>query len=249
MSEDDSVLTRAAPPPSLRIAYGSQADQYALVWQGTSASAASQPLIVLLHGGFWRPKYDLGHMSSMAAALAATGLTVANVEYRRIPGDPESMISDLRLALTTLPSKIAAHNGRILLVGFSAGGHLALLLAATSALGNAVLALAPIACLDRARQLRLSDDAASEFVGVSTDRWQRWCPAAMPSCNVPVSIVHAEDDETVPVELSRRYVERHPQAQLMTLPHAGHFALIDPESRAWPAVLTAVRQSAAAAMA
>jgi acetyl esterase/lipase len=87
MTEDLSVLTRGAPPPRARIDYGAHPDQHALVWPGATAAAA-RPLVLLLHGGFWRPAYNLAHMSPMAAALAAAGWMVANVEYRRIPGYP-----------------------------------------------------------------------------------------------------------------------------------------------------------------
>jgi acetyl esterase/lipase len=245
VSEDSSVLTRVASPPGARIDYGSHADQHALVWQGTTASAAARPLVLLLHGGFWRPAYDLSHMSPMAAALAAAGWTVANVEYRRVPGAPETTASDLRVALETLPIRIGAHNGRILLAGFSAGGHLALWLAAARAPLHAVLALAPVASLQQARQLQLSDNAVGEFFG-ATATLQRWDPETLPYGAAPVFIVHGEADDTVPLDLSRRYMARHPLAQLMELAGTGHYALIDPDSRAWPSVLAALRRSAAA---
>ncbi len=245
MTEDLSVLTRGAPPPRARIDYGKHPHQHALVWQGATATAAERPLVLLLHGGFWRPAYDLAHMSPMAAALAASGWTVANVEYRRISGNPETTAADLRLALLTLPSRIDAHNGRVLLAGFSAGGHLALWLAAVHAPLHAVLALAPVASLRQAQQLQLSHDATSEFLGVAT--LQHWDPETLPDSVAPVFIVHGELDDTVPLELSRRYVARHPRAQLMSLPDTRHFALIDPDSPAWPAVLSAVQRSAAAA--
>ena len=238
MTEDLSVLTRAAPPPRARIDYGAHPDQHALVWEGATASA-QRPLVLLLHGGFWRPAYGLAHMSPMAAALAASGWTVANIEYRRSPGNPQTSAADLRLALTTLPARIGRHNGRILLAGFSAGGHLALWLAAAHAPLHAVLALAPIASLRQAHEMQLSHDATGEFLGVAT--LQHWDPETLPDSAAPVFIVHGELDDTVPLELSRRYVARHPRAQLIALPDTRHYALIDPDSRAWPAVLSALR--------
>lgn len=246
MSEDSSVLTRTAPPPQARIAYGSHAEQYALVWQG-GAVAATRPLVLLLHGGFWRPAYDLTHMNSMAAALAAEGWTVANVEYRRIPGQPRAMAEDLHLAWQALLARTSPHNGRVLIAGFSAGGHLALWLAAMQTSLHAVVALAPVASLEKAAQLRLSNDAVSEFLGPSATTWSDWDPDALPDSQVPVFIVHGDADDTVPLELSQRYVARHGRAQLKVLVQTGHYALIDPLSPAWSEVLGAIRRASEAA--
>lgn len=246
MSEDSSVLTRTAPPPQARVAYGSHAEQYALVWQGGSVAAA-RPLVLLLHGGYWRPAYDLAHMNSMAAALAADGWTVANVEYRRIPGHPQAMAEDLHLALQVLRARTAPHNGRVLVAGFSAGGHLALWLAATQLSLQAVVALAPVASLEKASQLRLSNDAVSEFLGPSATTLPDWDPEFLPDSQVPVFIVHGDADDTVPLELSQRYVARHRHAQLRVLSQTGHYALIDPLSPAWSEVLAALRRAAGVA--
>ena len=213
MSADDSVLTRMAPPPLARIAYGSHAEQYALVWQG-GAVAATRPLVLLLHGGYWRPAYDLAHMNSMAAVLAAEGWTVANVEYRRIPGHPEAMAEDLHLALQALLARTSPHNGRVLVAGFSAGGHLALWLAATHASQPAT---APVASLERALQLRLSNAAVSEFLGSAATTLTDWDPEVRPDSQRPVFILHGDADDTVPLELSQRYLARHRHARLKVL--------------------------------
>lgn len=245
MSEDLSVLTRAAPPPDARIDYGALPEQHALLWRGRTDTATGRPLVVLLHGGFWRPAYDLAHMSSMAAALAAAGWTVANVEYRRVAGEPALTAADLQRALATLPARIDGHNGRVLVAGFSAGGHLALWLAANGAPLHAVLALAPVASLQEARQRRLSQDAVEEYFGAAA-RLQDWDPESLPDSAAPVFIVHGERDERVPLDLSRRYVSRHPQARLTVLPQIGHFALIDPCAQAWSAVVAALENAALA---
>ena len=193
-AEDTSVLSRAAPPPDQRLAYGEHADQYAQVWQGAGNAAAQRPLVLLAHGGYWRPAYDLQHMAPMAAALAAAGWTVANVEYRRIPGDPAAALDDLREASERLPRRIPRHDRRVLLAGFSAGGHLALMLAASARQLHAVLALAPVASARRAQELHLSNDAVEEFVGGGGQRIADWDPVTQPDPAMPVFIVHGETD-------------------------------------------------------
>ena len=147
---------------------------------------------------------------------------------------------------TTLPARTSPHNQRVLVAGFSAGGHLALWLAATRASIQAVLALAPVACLEPALQLRLSDDAVSEFLGPDATTLPDWDPEALPDSPVPVFIVHGDADDTVPLELSQRYAARHRHAQLKVLSQTGHYALIDPLSPAWPEVLAAMRRASEA---
>ncbi|HMK85219.1 MAG TPA: alpha/beta hydrolase, partial [Steroidobacteraceae bacterium] len=128
MEEDRSVLSRAARAPDSTLTYGADADQVADLWAGPSADQA-RPLVLLIHGGFWRPAFDRSHLSPMAEALAAIGWTVASVEYRRRPGKPDLTVADVRRAVEVLPAKIAGHSGRALVVGHSAGGHLVLWLA------------------------------------------------------------------------------------------------------------------------
>ena len=46
-------------------------------------------VVVVIHGGFWRPAYDRAHLRPLATALREEGRTVVSVEYRRVPGDPD----------------------------------------------------------------------------------------------------------------------------------------------------------------
>jgi acetyl esterase/lipase len=232
-----------------RLDYGPQPEQFAQLWSPAASAPlhdAHRPLLMLVHGGYWRSRHDLAHMEPMAAALARDGWPVLNVEYRRIPGNPQAMLDDLQSALRTLPARVGVPAGRVLLVGFSAGGQLALWLAAQAGAPLlAVLALAPVADLQRARALHLSDDAVDQWLGGATAPLQRWDPCLLPPPAVPVTLVHGEADRDVPVELSRRYAARHPQARLECLPLVDHFALIEPGSAAWSTVHAALLRSAA----
>src|SRR5687767_5756925 len=105
--------------------------------------------VALIHGGFWRPAYDRVHLRPMAAALRDLGWEVVSIEYRRVPGDPDATVSDVRAALSAAaPDVIAGH---------SAGGHLALWAAAT--MGLKAVALAPVADLRLAEELNLDGGA------------------------------------------------------------------------------------------
>jgi hypothetical protein len=51
--------------------------------------------------------------------------------------------------------------------------------------------------------------------------------------------LHGLDDDTVPVSLSRGLVARHPWIDLVEVP-GGHYEPIDPGSKVWPTVLSAL---------
>lgn len=214
--EDRSVLSRDARLPDLAL---SDADVY--------FGDPARPVIVLIHGGFWRPEYDRLHLRPLAAALADEGWPVYSIEYRRIPGRPDLLVADVRAALETV-------SGDAILMGHSAGGHLALWAAAFFK-ARGVIGLAPVADLELARSLDLDDGAVAAFLGDhDQNQYQPGVPAA--------TLIHGTEDTLVPLSLSRAYADRHPECRLVELPGAGHFAVIDPLSDAWPIVIEELRR-------
>ena len=79
--------------------------------------------LVLVHGGYWRNLFDREHMRPLAVALTKAGYTVVLPEFRRIAGEPDVTLRDLSFALSTLEDR------SITIIGYSSGGHLALVLA------------------------------------------------------------------------------------------------------------------------
>src|ERR1017187_5444729 len=133
------ILTRPAPPPDATIRYGPGPDNIAYVRlpsgggpRGASAGSG-QPLVVVLHGGFWRAAFDRKHVGPMAAALAAEGYLVCVPEFRRVGqagGGWPGTFDDVAAAVDRLPLLVAAiapgtcDPGRLLLLGHSAGAPL-----------------------------------------------------------------------------------------------------------------------------
>jgi acetyl esterase/lipase len=235
MTDDRSVLSRPARPPDLTWPYGDRPDQVVEVY---TASPGDGPGLVLVHGGYWRPEYDRMHLRPMASALADAGWTTYLIEYRREPGQPTAATDDVRAAAAACA---AAHGAAgVIIIGHSAGGHLALHAASEALPGvKAVIALAPVADLEAALAQDLDAGAARAFLGDVPHA--DMCPITRPAPRVPVTILHGDEDDLVPLGLARTYATTHPNTMLIELPGIGHFGLIDPRSAAWSIVLGAVR--------
>jgi acetyl esterase/lipase len=228
MSEDRSVLKRDARKPDQELRYGDHPDQVIDYWHAKEY----RPLVVFLHGGFWRPEYDRMHARPLGEALSDLGWPVVSVEYRREPGNPDATTSDVRTALDALPDLVDVHAG-YLLVGHSAGGQLALWAASTlnPVQLRAVVALAPVADLLRSDRLGLGDGAVQAFIGsgVRNDL----DPVHLPASIAPVSLIHGDHDTVVPLSITESYFSAHPTAHFVRVAGSGHYELIDPLTEPW----------------
>ena len=243
MTEDLSVLTRPAREPDEVIAYGTHADQIADVRRG-KAGAERRPLVLFVHGGFWRPQYDRSGTCPLADAIASAGWTVASIEYRRTPGEPDETLADAGNALLTLPARISGHRGGVILLGHSAGGHLVLWLTVTRGGPPLVgtLALAPAADLRLAHELNLGDGAVLAFLGADPSTRPDLDPRRLSAPEIPTTILHGDQDDVVPLSVTASYAAAHPSVRVVRLPGVGHFAPIDPLSTSWDAVLEELRR-------
>lgn len=238
MTEDRSVLSRSAGPADRVLAYGEDPGRIIEVRDGRDA-AARRPLVLIIHGGFWRPDIDLSHARPMAQAIAAAGWTVALPEYARVAGNPAPTFADLTRVLRQAPQIVARHNGSLILLGHSAGGHLVLWAAAARICPTlaGTVALAPVADLLLAHEMGLGDGAVARFLGADPVSRPDLDPRQMPAPHTPTTIVHGSADTIVPPAISESYVAAHARVPLIPVAEAGHFALIDPQARAWPLVM------------
>jgi acetyl esterase/lipase len=235
--EDRAVLTRPAAPPDTVLRYGDLAEQVADVRFGKNNST-QRPLIILIHGGFWRPQYDRAHTGPMAVAIADAGWTVASIEYRRIPGNPDATLDDVTQAISQLPTLVQRHNGKAIAIGHSAGGHLTLWAAvncATSLIG--AVALGPAADLQYGFENAIGSGAVLAFLGVPPAERSDVDPCRMASPTTATTIIHGIQDAIAPIAMAENYQTRHPNTRVVRLNECGHFAVIDPLSNAWPQVI------------
>jgi acetyl esterase/lipase len=253
MSSED-ILTLPPPRADARVAYGSDLNQF--IDLRFPASRGPHPLAINIHGGFWRSKYDLLHAGHLCAALTAQGTATANVEYRRV-GNPgggwPGTFADVRAAYQFLlqnARQYAFDVRRVVVIGHSAGGQLALCLAAHEPGVRAAISLAGVVDLQRAYALHLSNDAVVEFLGGTpkevADHYREADPMKL---KIPARhwLVHGMEDDVVPFAFSRDYVNAKKQqkedVRLIEIPRAGHFDLIDPRTEAWESVQNAAIQA------
>lgn len=246
------MLTRPAPPPDATLSYGEHPDQVADL-RLPRAGGQRRPLVVVIHGGFWRQEYDRSHTGPLAAALADCGWPVAQLEYRRTGsggGGWTGTFADVAAGLTVLPGLVADAFPELtgaarppVLLGHSAGGHLALWWAARALVGG-VIALAPVTDLAAAYRWDLDGGAVAALLGGGPDevphRYAYATPSTAPHRTV---VVHGSLDQQVPVVMSRDWSSAT-GAELRELPEIEHFGLIAPDSPAWSIVIRAVAELA-----
>jgi acetyl esterase/lipase len=135
------VLNRPAPPDDT-VRYGPGPEQVASVWRPRFGAMGVAPVVMFVHGGFWRAAYDRTHVGPLAVALAEAGFLVCAPEYRRVGsgsggagGGWPGTFDDIAAAVDGLPGVLNELGGPppragLILGGHSAGGHLALWAAA-----------------------------------------------------------------------------------------------------------------------
>jgi acetyl esterase/lipase len=216
---------------------------------------------VLIHGGFWRARYDLRLEDGLVGDLAGRGFAVWNLEYRRLGwrsrgGWPQT-VEDVAAGIDHLgrldePLDLAD----VTAIGHSAGGHLAFWAAGRPRLAagapgadprirlSGAVAQGGVVDLREGARLRLSRDVVRRFVGGPPGRLPERYDLASPMEQMPLSVrrllVHGEADDVVPIALARGYAARAAEAadpcELVVLPGVGHMEHLDPASAAWRAV-------------
>jgi len=245
------VAAGSKPPPAPSVAFGEH--RYSLANLHLPAREGGPwPCVVLVHGGFWRSGWDRTLMTPLAHDLARRGIAAWNIEYRRVGdegGGWPGTFEDVAAAVDHLAELEQVDAARVATCGHSAGGHLALWLAARHRLPGGVGAsprVRPVAAvsqggvcdLERAWRDDLGDGAVEGLLGPLSEGSERLAaasPAALAPFGVAQLLVHGTEDDTVPVSQSRDYAVREPSAELLELEGVDHFEVIDVEHSAWAA--------------
>jgi acetyl esterase/lipase len=234
------------------------------------------PVVITIHGGFWRARYGLDLMDRLGDDLAARGIATWNIEYRRV-GEPGGGFPGTLIDVATAAERLRAvaadralDLGRVITLGHSAGGHLALWLAArrrlpVGALGTGDMAAltgpdtlplvgaisqAGVADLTAGWEQGLGNGAVRDFIGGGPDEFpERYAvtdPARSLPLGVPQALVHGLRDDVVPPGISERYLAAATDAgddiRLRAIPDADHMAVIDPATPAWAVIVEEARR-------
>ncbi len=212
-------------------------------WTAERLGPADGPVVaVFVHGGFWRARYAADTIAPLAQACAAREPRpwVWNIEYPRVgmtgggwPGTAQ-VVSD---ALGAAASEAAGRP--VVVIGHSAGGHLALWAALHHPVAT-VISLAGVCDLEEGVTTGIGNGAVLEFLGAApdSDLYAAASPIARLPLGSPAVLIHGDADDVVPVVQSRRFhkaaVAAGDECELHELSGGGHFEVIDPGGRGWP---------------
>lgn len=251
-------------PWDARIAYGPDERHFGEL--RLPPGAGPHPVAVVLHGGCWMSLADHDYMDPVAAALTEAGWATWNLEFRAVdqeggawPGifrDVAAGIDHLREVARDHPLDLE----RVVAVGHSSGGHLALWAAARARIPegadlhapgplplHAVVGLAAIADVEHYHGLGIGwddgcGDAPVRLLGGHApsdvpERLSQASPAALGPTGVPRLLLTGADDRAVPPEHGEAYVAGAvaggEEAEHHVLPRSAHFEIVAPWTPAW----------------
>jgi len=255
--EAESLLELIKLPVD-RMQWGAEEWQFADLYMPDEPSDFQKdegiPCIMLIHGGFWKKKYGLELMAPIAEELADNGIAAWNVEYKRWEDGDEGVWQDTLSDIMRAWGQLALLPGidivRSMIMGHSAGGHLALLMSAVAERKPwLAIAQSPISDLVAADHAKLSDegDAVRRWIGCPPEEnesiWRSINPIDMPA-KTSVLVIHGKSDTDVPWTQSESYVRamnaKGVSVQKLWLP-GDHYSIIDVASDDWLSQIEAIK--------
>lgn len=229
-----------------RVAYGSDPAQYADLH--LPAGDGPHPVVVVIHGGFWRSEFDASLGTPLAEDLVRRGYAAWNLEYRRVGngGGWPATCDDVSTGIDALAGVDGLDLSRVVTLGHSAGGHLAVWAAGRAEASVPVTgAVSQAGVLDLVRAAPLGNGAVEAFLGAPPADVPEADPVRRLPIGVPVVAVHGTSDDIVPLEQSESYVAAATAAgdRARVVPVEGdHFSVITLETPAWEACVAATQE-------
>jgi len=249
---NEEVMERPADSRSFRtLRYGDDAAQCGDLYL---PQAARPPVVVLLHGGFWRMPHGRDQLHAIACRLFLRGIAVWNLGYRRVgasgggyPGTLVDVARGVDHLAQIVRDGIALDISRVVLVGHSAGGQLALWAGARRdgiVRPLAVAALAPVCDLDATYDDGAGNGAVHAFMGGTPHEFESRYDEASPLRRLPLGVAqyvaHGDRDAELSIAVTQHYVEAALAAgdrvELEVLRECGHMEFADPDSAAFAAL-------------
>jgi acetyl esterase/lipase len=256
------LLDRERPEPDQAFRYGDKVMQVADLW--LPAGDGPHRVVVMVHGGCWQSDVaDRNFMAWIADDLRRRGIAVWNIDYRGVDRDgggyPGTFLDAAAAAdaLRLHAARFRLATDRIVAVGHSAGGHLALWLAARPRLPadsplrrpdplpiHEVISLGGLPDLDEAMTPPGSGcgiEVIQRLTGGSLDDTS--VPRLAPLGVVQI-LVNGRQDRIIPSHYAEDYARKMraagDQVRVEMIDRTGHIELVAPESAAWAAAVRAI---------
>jgi acetyl esterase/lipase len=260
----DALASRPKPTPTTTVRYGDDSMQVVDVW--LPSAKGPFPTVLMVHGGCWETHVANRHIMDWAADdLRKRGIAVWNIDYRGVDrpggGYPGTFL-DVSAAADALRVHAAEFNldaGRIVAVGHSAGGHLALWLAARPGLpassplhSTRPLPIASVVSLGGIPDLelasRIENGCGTEVsTKLAAGHFAETSLPHLAPLGVPQMLVNGLEDLIIPRVFATDYEKRISAAgdrvQVDWVPDTGHFELIAPGNRAWDVAVKRIREA------
>lgn len=257
------LLGRPRPRPDASVHYGADPLQVADVW--LPAGHGAHPVVLMVHGGCWTTAIaDRSIMNWIAADLRARGIAVWNIDYRGVDrggGYPNTFL-DAGAAADALRAHAREYHldaSRVVAIGHSAGGHLALWLAGrprlprTSPLRTArplpireVISLGGLPDLEEAATSEngCGNDVVHQLVG---GRYADTSVPRLAPLRVAQVLINGRQDRIIPVAYAEGYARPMRAAgddvRVRMLDRTGHVELVAPETAAWAAAVEEIQRA------
>jgi acetyl esterase/lipase len=249
------LLTRERPEPTASIRYGDDQMQVVDLW--LPEGDGPHPTVLMVHGGCWQTEIaDRRIMNWIAEDLRRRGMAVWNIDYRgvdRAGGGYPGTYLDAAAAADALREHAARHNLDIeplVATGHSAGGHLALWLAARPKLPagsplrtanplpiQSVVSLGGLQDLEEAARPPGSGCGTEVVEKIAGGRWEETSLPKLAPLGIRQVLVNGIEDRIIPAayaDIYRRKLEaKGDEVKVRMIHRTGHVELIAPESEAW----------------
>jgi acetyl esterase/lipase len=257
--------------PDHRLAYGASASQFGELRVPTGSGP--HPVVVLIHGGCWKQPYaSLKELGPLGDALKADGIATWNIEYSRLyesgsgwPGTYQDIgraVDHLRV----MAGEYRLDLNRVVIVGHSAGGHLAMWTGGRSRLSkeSQLFAANPLpvrGVINLAGTMDMKDNIENMQAGCQDavvtsmlggepqqvpERYAQASAINLLPLGIPQLLIWGEHEDFIPLPLAQKYVNAATQAgdavSIIVVPGVGHFDLASPFTASWPLLRSSIKE-------